>query len=118
MSLLPADPERFATKDDLAVMTATLRTEMTDLRTELRTDMADLRTELRTGLADLRTELHTAIGDVRTELHTEIAGVRTEVANLRGDMLEKMSDQTRTIVIAIVGMCFTFAGLVAGLRIA
>lgn len=35
----PPDPERIASKDDVAVLGADLRTEMADLRTELRTDV-------------------------------------------------------------------------------
>ena len=50
---VPADPERLATKDDLAVLGADLRTETAHLRTELRTEMADLRTELKTEMRDL-----------------------------------------------------------------
>ncbi len=44
---LPPDPQRLATKDDLAVLGSELRAEMADLRTELRTGIAELRTEMR-----------------------------------------------------------------------
>jgi hypothetical protein len=56
---LPPEPHRLATKDDVALTAAELRTEMADLRTEmagLRTDMADLRTELKTEIRDLTTQ--------------------------------------------------------------
>ena len=58
IELLRPDHDRLATKDDLAVGLADVRTEMADLRTDLRTEMADLRTELRTGMADLRMEFN------------------------------------------------------------
>ena len=57
---VPPDPDRLATKEDLAVGFGALRTEMADLRTELKTDMAGLRTEM----ADLRTELKTEMRDL------------------------------------------------------
>jgi hypothetical protein len=58
IELLRPDHDRLATKDDLALTAADLRTEMADLRTDLRTEMADLRTELRTDMADLRVQFH------------------------------------------------------------
>ncbi len=93
---VPADPERLATKDDLAVLGADLRTETAHLRTELRTEMADLRTELRTEMADLRTEM----ADLRTELKTEMAGLRTD---LKTEMRDLTAQQTRTMTIGLVG---------------
>ena len=71
---MPADPGRLATKDDLAVLGADLRTEMADLRTELKIEMAELRTEMR---------------DLRTELRTE--------------MRDLTSQQTRTLTLGLVG---------------
>lgn len=71
---LPPDPQRLATKDDLAV-----------LGSELRAEMADLRTELRTGLADLRVEM----AELRTEFKTEMHEVTTA--------------QTRTMMLGLVG---------------
>ena len=52
---LPPDPERLATKDDLAVLGSELRAEMADLRGDLRVEMAQLRTELKTEMQDLTT---------------------------------------------------------------
>jgi hypothetical protein len=71
---LPPDPERLATKDDLALLGGDLRREMAELRGDLRTEMADLRTEM----ADLRT-------DVKTE------------------MRDLTSGQTRTMMLGLVG---------------
>lgn len=75
---LPPDPQRLATKDDLAVLGSDLRAEMAELRGDLRAEMADLRTELRTGLAEIRTEF-------KTEMHDVTAG------------------QTRTMMLGLVG---------------
>lgn len=46
---LPPDPQRLATKDDLAVLAAELRAEMAGLRVE----MADMRTSLMVEMRDL-----------------------------------------------------------------
>lgn len=63
-----------ATKDDLRVLSADLRSEMAELRTELRTEMAELRTDLRTEMADLRTDLRTEMAELRTDLHKNAIG--------------------------------------------
>lgn len=74
MAALPRDPDRFATKDDVAVLGADLRTEMADLRTE----MADLRGELRAGLADLKSDMNArAAESVRTIVFSVIASNAT-----------------------------------------
>ncbi|HAS10202.1 MAG TPA: hypothetical protein DCS55_06745 [Acidimicrobiaceae bacterium] len=39
---LPPDPQRLATKDDLAVLGSELRLEIAQLRTEMKTEMRDL----------------------------------------------------------------------------
>lgn len=77
---IPAEPDRLATEDDLAV-----------LGSDLRADMADLRTELRTGMADLRTEM----AELRTEVKTEIR--------------DRTGEQTRTIMLGLVGSITTLA---------
>ena len=69
--LPPAGWSHLATKDDVALSGALLRTELAEVRTELKTEIADLRTEI----AELRTELKTEIADLRTELKTDIANV-------------------------------------------
>lgn len=45
ISALPPDPTRLATKDDLAVLGADLRTEMAELSGSLRAEMRDLTTQ-------------------------------------------------------------------------
>lgn len=52
MQAIPRDPDKLATKDDVAVQGAELRTEIADLRTELRTGLADLRGEIKATAAD------------------------------------------------------------------
>ncbi len=77
---LPPDPERLATKDDLAVLGSDLRREMADLRSDLRSEMADLRTDLRVEMAQLRTEFKTEMHDVTT------AQTRTMMLGLVGSV--------------------------------
>lgn len=73
---LPPDPERLATKDDLAVLGSDLRAEMADLRGDLRAEIADLRTELRTGIAELRTEMRDITsGQTRTMMFGLVGSV-------------------------------------------
>jgi hypothetical protein len=50
MSALPRDPDRFATKDDLVVLEATLRAEITSLRAEIKGASADVIRTLMFGL--------------------------------------------------------------------
>ena len=56
IELLRADHDRLATKEDVALGLAELRTEMADLRADLRSEMAELRTDVRTEMAELRVQ--------------------------------------------------------------
>jgi hypothetical protein len=69
--LPPAGWSHLATKDDVALSAAVLRTEMAELRTDLKTEMAELRTELKTNMAELRTELKTDMAALRTDMHKD-----------------------------------------------
>jgi hypothetical protein len=55
------------------------------------------------------------LADFRTELRTELAGLRTEVRtdtnNLGAELYKAMADQTRTFVVANVGMILSGLGL-------
>jgi hypothetical protein len=62
--LPPAGWSHLATKDDVALSAAVLRTEMADIRLE----MAELRTELKTEIADLRTETRTGFSLLRADM--------------------------------------------------
>jgi hypothetical protein len=98
MNALPTDPDRLATRDDLRLQSA-----------ELRTDMGDLRTELRTGMADIRTEM----SDLRTELRTGMADIRTEMADLgstlRVEFHAATTGQTRTLLLGLIGTVVTMS---------
>lgn len=75
MSAIPLhDLDQVATKGDLAVLSAELRSEVADLRTELKTDIAELRAE------------------VKAELSAEVGALRRSMTNW---ML--------TLLVAIVG---------------
>jgi len=74
IELLRPDHDRLATKQDLGVGLASLRTEMAELRTE----MADLRSDLRTGMADLRVQFNQ-------------------------DITAAFAAQTRTLVLGLIG---------------
>lgn len=80
MHALPRDPDRFATKDDVAVLGADLRTEIAELRGDLRTEIAELRTDLRTEIAEVRGEIKASAADtVRTLMFGMIASNATLV---------------------------------------
>lgn len=81
---LPHDPERLATKDDLAVLGSGLRAEMAELRGDVRTEMADLRVEM----AQLRTELKTEMRDLTTgQTRTMMLGLVGSVTALAATQL-------------------------------
>ena len=77
ISALPPDPTRLATKDDLAVLGADLRTEMAELSGSLRAEMAALGGSLRVEMAELK-------------------------ESLRVEMRDLTSQQTRTLMIGLV----------------
>lgn len=95
IQLLRPDHENLVTKDDLAVTTAVLRTEVADLRTELKTEIADLRTELKTEMADLR-----------TDLRADMAQLRVDFA---GEINAAFAAQTRMLVIGLVSAVLLIA---------
>lgn len=77
MDLLPPDPDQLATKADLALTRADLRSEMAELRTELRTEMAELRVELHQALADqTRTLVLGAVGAIMTSTALSFAAAQ------------------------------------------
>lgn len=74
-----------ATRDDLAVARAELRSEMSELRTE----MSDLRTELRTEMADLRTDVGQRISGMQATMEVRIT--------------DGFQHQTRSLLFMIMG---------------
>lgn len=98
MNALPTDPAGVASRDDLHLLSADLRTEMADLRTE----MADLRTDLRTEMADLRTDLRTDMAELRTEM-AELG------STLRAEFHAATTGQTRTLLFGLIGTVVTMS---------
>lgn len=97
MSLMPTDPDSFATRDDMAMLRSDLRGEMSELRGELRGEMSQLRNEM-------------------SELRGEIRGEMTE---LRREMAVTSAETIRTIVFAMLATNATLVGLVfAAVRLA
>jgi hypothetical protein len=58
MEMLPVDHSELASKQDVSVLAADLRSDMSALRGELRSEMSALRGELRSDLSALRAEMH------------------------------------------------------------
>ena len=90
------DPERVATKEDLAEV----RGELAEVRSELRGEIAELRGEI----AEVRGE----IADVRAELRGEIAEVRLDAARQTRQL-------TLTLLVAFLAHFAATAGLVLSL---
>jgi hypothetical protein len=121
--LPPAGWSHLASKDDVALSGALLRTELAEVRTEI----ADLRTELKTEIADLRTELKTDIAELRIDLEklradvkTDVESVSTEVAILRGDLVGEMEKGFRTQtwkMVSAIGASQAFTVSMVGLML-
>lgn len=77
MHALPRDPDRAATKDDLAVFGSELRTEMAELRGEL----AELRGEMRGEMQGMRGEMRGMRGEI---VHRLFLGMVASNATLVG----------------------------------
>ncbi|MCC5953856.1 MAG: DUF1640 domain-containing protein [Acidimicrobiia bacterium] len=102
LSYFPArDVEEPATKEQLDLLRAEMRAEMSELRGELLMEMASLRDELHTDMADLRHELHSDMATLRHELHTDMATLRIG-----------MERQLNRMTVWLAGSVFTAAGLV------
>lgn len=93
MSALPLhDLDEVATKQDVAVLGAELRSEIANLRTELKTDIAVLRTEMHAEVGSLRNDMYAEIGSLRNDMHTEIGALR-----------KSMTSWMLTLLVAIIG---------------
>ncbi len=88
MGLLPPTTTELATRQDLALTRTELRREMAELRRE----MAELRAELKTEMAELRGEFH----------------------ELRAEVATSLREQTRTLLLGMVGSMASMATLVIG----
>lgn len=97
-----------ATKDDLKILGAELRLEMSELRSELRGEMSDLRIELRGEMSEIRADFGTLRGDFGT-LRGEFGTLRGEFGELRAYIEERFHRQTITMITtmsALMGILF------------
>ena len=101
------DITNLVTKDQLNMLGASLReeiskvrTEITNVRSELKEDIAEVRIEV----ANLRTEMKDEIAKV----HVEIAAVKIEVANVS----KAVSDMKYDIVKWLIALTVTIIGTV------
>jgi hypothetical protein len=111
-----------ATKDDLKILGAELRLEMSELRSELRGEMSDLRIELRGEMSEIRADFGTLRGEFGTlrgefgtlrgefgELRGEFGELRGEFGELRAYIEERFHRQTITMITtmsALMGILF------------
>jgi hypothetical protein len=94
-SMPPVDWSDLVTKQDLALTTRELRTEMGELRVELKNEMGDLRSEMgdmRSEMGDMRSEM----GDMRFELKGDIAKIGYDLASFQ-----------RTMMLMLIGFALT-----------
>jgi hypothetical protein len=97
-----------ATKDDLKILGAELRLEMSELRSELRGEMSDLRIELRGEMSEIRADFGTLRGEFGT-LRGEFGTLRGEFGELRAYIEERFHRQTITMITtmsALMGILF------------
>jgi len=104
-----------ATKDDLKILGAELRLEMSELRSELRGEMSDLRIELRGEMSEIRADFGTLRGEFGTlrgefgTLRGEFGTLRGEFGELRAYIEERFHRQTITMITtmsALMGILF------------
>jgi len=106
-----------ATKDDMRILGAELRLEMSELRTDLRLEMSELRTELRGEMSELRADFGTLRGEFGTlrgefgelkgefgELKGEFGALRGDFGQLRADIEERLNRQTITLITTMTGI--------------
>lgn len=88
-----------ATKDDMRILGAELRLEISELRAELRGEMLDLRADFGT----LRGEFGTLRGEFG-ELRGEFGTLRGEFGKFRADIEERLNRQTITLITTMTGV--------------
>ena len=93
-----------------------LRGEMALFRSEFRAEFAEFRTEMRTEWAEFRAGMQQDFAEFRAEMRTEWAEFRAEMrqefADFRAEIRTTVKDQTRTILLSLVGLQISAAGLV------
>ncbi len=108
---LPNEPERLATKDDVAFAQAATRADMAEMRTELKSDMANLSAELKSDMANLSAELKSDMANLSAELKSDMANLsadlRSDMVGMRADLVDRIdlatTRSTRTVVFSLVG---------------
>ena len=105
--LPPVTWNEVSTKDDLATLGTTMRSEMhtmgTELRSEMRTMGTELRSEMHTMGAELRSDVH-AMGSEMQIARTELRGeMQTGFATLRTEFIEATNRQIKWLVTFAAG---------------
>jgi len=85
-ALSTATHEDLATKADVTMLRAELKTDIA----ELKADIAELRSELKTDIAELRSELKTDIAELKGEIAAVKADLETDIADIKADILKWM----------------------------
>jgi hypothetical protein len=94
----PRGWDEIATKDDLRVQTAELRTDLTN---QLHTALDGLGSQLRSEISGLRSDLRAEISGVRSEIsgvRSEISGVRSEVNGVQAEIRALRSWRWNTLL--------------------
>lgn len=95
-----------ATRRDLDHHAAITRADLDGLRVVVKADIDGLRTEVKADIDRLRTEMTSEFGAVRSELEIGLARLDSKVT-------DKISTQTRTLIVANATMLAGIAGLAA-----
>ncbi|WP_147284539.1 hypothetical protein [Pandoraea pulmonicola] len=86
-----------ATREDLARVEGTLRTEIhqecAKVRTEMHHEFTKVRTEMHEGFSELRTEIHESFSELRTEIHESSSELRTEIHESSSELRTEMHQE-------------------------
>lgn len=116
----PVDASELVTSDvlrgEMALFRSEFRAEFAEFRGKIREEFADFRTEMRAEWTEFRGEMRQEFADFRAEMRTEWTEfrgeMRQEFAEFRGEIRTMVRDQTRTILLSLVGLQISAAGLV------
>jgi len=111
MSAFPPAREELATKSDVTAMGLALRSEMAELGGSLRSEMAELGGSLRVEIGEVRTEIAALGGSLRTSIAEVDGSLRADMHQEFARVYEKMNEQTRTLVLAMIGMVISAMSL-------
>src|SRR4051812_10678506 len=82
-----------------------------------RSDLDHLHRLIELDMAAMESRLRGEMSDLRGELRGEMSGLRIEMHGMRGDLLEKMADQTRTLMLGMTATVVAALGTVATLSV-